>query len=339
MPCIQLDQLPAPPPGKTGWPWTEESRQLPARMTDGTLWPIISIVTPSFNQGQFIEETIRSILLQGYANLEYLILDGGSTDGSVEIIQKYAPWLTYWVSEPDGGQSDAINRGLKRASGQFVTWINSDDMLCRHALVDHATRIGFDPNIVYAGICLYINTVGNVRASHCGRVHSLEDLVRVGAIWRGGGQIVQPEILFPRDMALSIGGLDNANHFTMDYDLWGKLLIQGAKFQYTQIPFGMFREHPEQKTHHPLRITESLLKTAAQLITLARCFSEQKKAELLADLDAYNADYQKACWLGTGRLARMGLPRELVTSLRALRNIMHSNKAPTPNTSSTTRAR
>ena len=278
MRCPEITELPAPPSGKIGWPWTEESSRLPRQMADGSLWPVISVITPSFNQGQFIEETIRSILLQGYANLEYLVLDGGSTDGSAEIIHKYAPWLTYWVSEPDGGQSDAINRGLKRASGEFVTWINSDDMLCKNALVDHATRIGFDANTVYAGICVYIDAVGNVRSSHCGRVHSLEDLVRVSSIWRSGGQIVQPEVLFPRDMALSVGGLDDANHFTMDYSFWGKLLIHGAKFQYTQIPFGMFREHPEQKTNDPSRVTESLLNTAAELITLAHCFSEQKES-------------------------------------------------------------
>src|SRR5262245_3501398 len=109
MQCPTLADLPPPPPGKTGWPWTEESRRSANQTAGGRPWPRISVVTPSFNQGDFIQETIRSILLQGYPNLEYLIFDGGSTDNTVEIIKKYSPWLTYWVSEPDGGQSEAIN--------------------------------------------------------------------------------------------------------------------------------------------------------------------------------------------------------------------------------------
>ena len=86
----------------------------------GVWWPRISIVTPSYNQGQFIEETIRSILLQGYSNLEYIIIDGGSTDKSVEIIKKYEPWLSYWVSEKDRGQSHAINKGFGCSTGSFL---------------------------------------------------------------------------------------------------------------------------------------------------------------------------------------------------------------------------
>jgi len=115
LPCSQRS---APsPPGKTGWPWTEETSRLPEKMSDGRPWPRISIVTPSYNQGQFIEETIRSVLLQGYPNLEYIVIDGGSSDGSVEILQEYEQWLAYWVSERDRGQADALNKGFRRASG------------------------------------------------------------------------------------------------------------------------------------------------------------------------------------------------------------------------------
>jgi hypothetical protein len=97
------------------------------------------VITPSFNQGEFIEETIRSVLLQGYPDLEYLILDGGSTDNSTEIIKRYSTWLTHWVSEPDSGQSDAINRGLKRASGDFPHGLTAT-ICCARTLIDHASR-------------------------------------------------------------------------------------------------------------------------------------------------------------------------------------------------------
>lgn len=127
--CPTLQELPPPPPGKTGWPWTEESEQHPDPMPGNNPSRRISIVTPSFNQSQFIEETIRSVLLQGYADLEYIIIDGGSTDQSTEIIKKYEPWLTFWVSEHDRGQSHAINKGFSHATGDIYAYLNSDDIL------------------------------------------------------------------------------------------------------------------------------------------------------------------------------------------------------------------
>src|SRR5262245_29806610 len=128
MRCPNLSDLPSPPPNRQGWPWTQEG----APRLDGTpgeCWPRISIVTPSYNQGRFLEETIRSVLLQGYPDLEYIVIDGGSADDSVEIIRKYERWLSFWVSERDRGQVDAINKGLRRCSGVLRNWLNSDDFL------------------------------------------------------------------------------------------------------------------------------------------------------------------------------------------------------------------
>lgn len=131
---VNLSDFPPPPPDVRGWPWTEMSLSLPEHLPDGSAWPRISIVTPSFNHGQYIEETIRSVLLQGYPNLEYIIVDGGSSDGTVEIIKKYEPWLTYWESEKDRGQSHAINKGWARATGDLIAYFNSDDFYMMGAL-------------------------------------------------------------------------------------------------------------------------------------------------------------------------------------------------------------
>lgn len=129
-----LEDLLPPPEEKTSWPWIEQTNPLPDKMPDGSNWPRISIVTPSYNQGQFIEETIRSVLLQGYPNLEYIIIDGGSTDNTLEIIKKYSPWLDYWVSEKDRGQSDALNKGFAISTGEICAYINSDDIFLPNAL-------------------------------------------------------------------------------------------------------------------------------------------------------------------------------------------------------------
>lgn len=315
MRCPRLNELPPPPSGKTGWPWTEESLRLPSQMSDGRLWPRITVVTPSFNQEKFIEETIRSILLQGYPNLEYFVIDGASTDKSVDIIKKYSPWLEHWVSEPDGGQTDAIGHGLRWGSGLFATWINSDDMLCRNALFEHASRFGFSKDVVYVGNCLYINETGKPLSTHRARVHSFEDLVRIRQVWRTRGHIVQPEVLFPLELTMTIGGLNIDNQRTMDYELWGKLFLAGAKFQYTDIPFAMFRKHQNQKTRDRFRTTESLIDTAVRMISAVECFPKETQDELLKDLQEYKKDY----WRNTGPLARLGLPPQIVMPLRDLK--------------------
>ncbi|NRA56567.1 MAG: glycosyltransferase, partial [Phycisphaerales bacterium] len=121
--------------GLSRWPWVvPDSRSLPPTMPDGSPWPKITVVTPTYNQGQFIEETILSVIHQNYPNLEHILMDGNSPDNTMEIVDKYRDHFAVIVSEKDEGQSDAINKGFERATGELLTWINSDDMLAPGAL-------------------------------------------------------------------------------------------------------------------------------------------------------------------------------------------------------------
>jgi hypothetical protein len=285
--------------------------------------PRITVVTPSFNQGQFIEETIRSILLQGYPNLEYFVLDGGSKDGSVEIIKRYERWLTYWVSERDGGQSAAINRGLRMGTGSHATWINSDDMLCQSALYTHITTHDLAEDVIDVGDCVNIDEAGNFRFTHRSRIETLEQLLRVPSIWLAERRyIVQPEVLFPLPLALSVGALNEDNHYSMDYDLWGRLLLAGARMRYTGIPFGVFRLHEAQKTQQGWgrEVTFSMLDTAETLLGMASGLDVRSKQEIASELRRCRDEV----WRGTGRLARLGLPRPMVHGIRYLRRAVKS---------------
>jgi len=219
MRCPILSQLPAPPRDKSGWPWGEESPQLPDVMPSGHPWPKISIVTPSYNQERFVEETIRSVLLQGYPNLEYIIMDGGSTDGSVEIIKKYEKWLTYWVSEPDRGQSEAINKGFKKASGEIYTWLNSDDYLLEKALRNIALAYHTSPEAGgWFGGCLQVNAGGNTLLTRWPNRLDVEGL----AEWSENG-VVQPACFLSEKAWHNCGPLDEDLYYGMDFDLFLKI--------------------------------------------------------------------------------------------------------------------
>jgi glycosyltransferase involved in cell wall biosynthesis len=209
-----LTDLPPPPPGRTGWPWTEASPQLPDAMPDGAPWPRVCVVTPSYNQGQFLEETIRSVLLQGYPNLEYIIIDGGSTDQSVGVIRKYESWLVYWVSETDEGQSDGINKGFARSSGELLGWLNSDDRLRPAGLQILGRFLQEQPDVgIVYGDCGLIDGQGRdvgmfPTADFDLRRHLIVNL------------IPQPAALFSRRVWELNGPLRMDLHYIMDYALW-----------------------------------------------------------------------------------------------------------------------
>lgn len=183
--------------------------------------PLISIVTPSFNQAAYLEQTLLSVLEQNYADIEYLVIDGGSTDGSPDIIKKYALRLAYWASEKDSGQADAINKGMSRAHGGIVAWLNSDDYYLPGAV---AAAVGaFDANpdvaLVYADM-LAVDQNGQTFNTFHYRQLTLEDLLSFQIIG-------QPAVFMRRAAFEKAGGLDTSFHFLLDHHLWIRIAAQG----------------------------------------------------------------------------------------------------------------
>lgn len=204
--------------------------------------PKISIVTPSFNQGKYLEETICSILNQNYANLEYIIIDGGSTDQSVEIIKKYSSQLTYWKSEKDTGQSDAINKGLKIATGEIVTWICSDDLLAENALNKVAE--------IFVSLPISTGVVhGNTQLFTDKKILNIDKGYAVQNIERrlSGMAFPQPSAFIRKTFLDKVGLLDTNYHYGMDYDLFSRLSVL-SDFHYADELFSKYRLHKDSKS-------------------------------------------------------------------------------------------
>jgi len=219
-----INDLPPAFEYKSGWPWThDESATLDQPSTDKNL-PRISIVTPSYNQGRFIEETIRSVLLQGYPNLEYIIVDGGSSDNTVEVIKKYEPWIKYWVSEPDRGQSHAINKGFEKAEGDVFGWLNSDDYFYPFGLQTLiALRESHPSAVAWVGACRDVDIDGQRLRRRAPRIGNKKEF----ANWSREAWIPQPSCLFDAEAFCQISGLDENLHYVMDVDLWMRLAEKG----------------------------------------------------------------------------------------------------------------
>ncbi|MDX2030000.1 MAG: glycosyltransferase family 2 protein, partial [Blastocatellia bacterium] len=204
--------------------------------------PKISIVTPSFNQARFLERTLRSVLEQGYPNLEYIVIDGGSTDGSVEILRRYADRLAWWESAPDGGQSNALNKGFARATGEVLGWLNSDDVYCPGALAQAGRRFAANRalDVFYGGLYL-IDAEDRLLDAHWAGPCDLRYTFHVGL------DIHQQALFWRRELMDRIGGIDEAMHFSMDVDLIVRLLLHG-RTERTRDYLGSFRVHDEAKT-------------------------------------------------------------------------------------------
>src|SRR5437588_5880272 len=223
MRCPTLAKLPSPLTDKTGWPWTIETPPLPVVRPDGSCWPRISIVTCSYNQGCFIEETIRSVLLQGYPNLEYIIIDGESKDESVEIIRKYGSWLTYWESSPDKGQSNKINNGMKRASGDIVAWVNSDDVYLPDAMARVAQAWEPESTNWLVGKITMGETIHSPEISSP-EISTAQTFVEIACFWmvreRKIKALPQPAVFFSRTAWTTVDGLSEKIEVSMDSHLW-----------------------------------------------------------------------------------------------------------------------
>ena len=203
--------------------------------------PLVSIVTPSLNQAPFLEETILSVLGQDYSNLEYIVIDGGSTDGSVDIIRKYECWLAYWVSEPDRGQTHALIKGFAQARGTLLSWLCADDVLEASMVrisVDYHRRHP-DVGLTY-GDRLRIDAKGNVYG-----VQRYPGFRPWYLAWGFG--IPQETTLFGRQVYEAVGGLDEGLQMAMDFDLWCKI-SRKAETRHIPAYLGRFRAHATNKS-------------------------------------------------------------------------------------------
>jgi glycosyltransferase involved in cell wall biosynthesis len=203
--------------------------------------PKISVITPSYNQADYLEETILSVLNQSYPNLEYILIDGGSTDGSLDIIRKYEDRLAYWVSEHDDGQTAALNKGFRKATGDVVGYLNSDDIY----LPDGLARVGAEfrrPDCHWlSGTCLFFNESGTMH-------HERRQPPRFRARWFDHCWISQPAVFWKRSLFAQHGLLDETLHYCMDYDFWMRLLIAGEHCHFLDQPVAAFRWHTSSKT-------------------------------------------------------------------------------------------
>lgn len=232
-------ELPArltPPQLPPGWPGARAAPR-PSEAEP----PRITVVTPSFNQAAFLETTLRSVLEQGYPSLDYHVIDGGSTDGSVDILRHYEPWLTSWVSEPDQGQVDAILKGLERARGEWFNWINSDDLLAPGALWTVAAVREAD---LFAG-CTQNFTRDALDRRRISRALTERDLVRMPIESRTRWH--QPGLWYRTTALLSVG-IDRTLHYRFDLDLLIRYLRRYPKVQYSDRTLAWFRLHPESKS-------------------------------------------------------------------------------------------
>lgn len=242
---IDIRELPKPPSDKKGWPWTvsdQENQYKDSLKSSNSSLPRFSVVTPSFNQGQYLEETIRSVLLQDYPNLEYIIIDGGSEDNSIEIIKKYEKFLKYWVSEKDRGQSHAINKGFSHSTGELMGWINSDDTLKPGALRIVSELIGNMKEPAWVvGVCELTDSNGSFLDYRKPNQISYKSILNWLDNW-----FAQEATFWNRSIWNIVGELDESLFYCLDVDLWMRM-IAVAKPKTTSAILATYRYHKDAK--------------------------------------------------------------------------------------------
>jgi hypothetical protein len=247
----------------------------------------LSIVTPSYNQGRFLEDALRSVLDQGYPALEYVVMDGASSDGSADIIRRYAPRLTHWQSEPDGGQYEAIQAGFAHTTGSVMAWLNSDDKYTPWAFAVVAEIFQQLPQVEWLTTLLPLLWDSRGVAVHCWPSvgHSRESFYRgenlPGGQWFARGWIQQETTFWRRSLWERAGGyLDTSLRYAADFELWARF-YQHAELYAVNTPLGGFRRHGDQKT--VLRSSEYLAE-AKQAI--ARYAPSTARGQTLRRLDS-----------------------------------------------------
>ncbi|MFD0765435.1 glycosyltransferase family 2 protein [Mucilaginibacter lutimaris] len=232
-----LNSLPAPPFGKKSWPWDKQTS--PSVFDQNFKWPKLTIVTPSYNQASFLEQTIRSVLLQNYPNLEYIVIDGGSNDGSLQIIEKYAPWISYEQHEKDRGQSHAINMGFSLSSGDYHAWINSDDFYLEGVFASVMSKfIKTGVDFVYGYGIDHDVLTGQEKTN---RILPFTDyFIKIPGL-------VQPSTFWNARIHEPIW---EELHCALDYELWLRL-VKGRSRLLIKQPLSVAHIHDQAKTHSP----------------------------------------------------------------------------------------
>jgi glycosyltransferase involved in cell wall biosynthesis len=207
-------------------------------------FPRISIITPSYNQGDYLEQTIQSVLAQNYPNLEYIIIDGGSTDRSVEIIQRYADQLAYWESEPDRGQCHAINKGFERATGDIMAWLNSDDMFTPNALHRVVQAIADRSCAMVVGAAKVIRNTDLENYELDLRRPTYAEMLYDARTYP------QPSVFWTRDLWELTGSLDEQMYYAMDYDYWLRMRLHAQHVLYVDDVLSYERMHETSKSYN-----------------------------------------------------------------------------------------